>query len=370
MTELLFNNSFSPLPTLFIIPSGIGCEIGGFAGDAIPCARLLSVASGLLITHPNVLNGASLYWSDPRIQYVEGYGLDRFAAGEIALRKVTKQKIGLLLDAGIEPELIQRHLEVVNACRASLGIDVSLVVKTDVPLEINLRDGSSGTSWGILRNPESLLNAGEKLKSSGVTAIAVVTRFPDENSGESSAVDLYRRGQGVDSLAGAEAVISHLLVRHLSIPCAHAPALNPLPISEDLDPRAAAEELSHTFLACVLVGLSKAPDMVSLTKDVQLNDLSVNQLGAVVVPATALGGEALLACVERKIPVIGVENSSMLNVNAQALGIMNEQKQIKDFDYYPASNYLEAAGLILSLREGISRDSLYRPLKDISKGSL
>ena len=31
-----------PLPTLLIIPTGIGCNVGGFAGDAIPAARLLA----------------------------------------------------------------------------------------------------------------------------------------------------------------------------------------------------------------------------------------------------------------------------------------------------------------------------------------
>ena len=91
------------------MPTGIGCEIGGYAGDALPSARLLAAASGCLITHPNVINGAALYWSDPRIQYVEGYSLDRFAAGELGLRPVRQQRIGLLLDAGIEPELRQRQ---------------------------------------------------------------------------------------------------------------------------------------------------------------------------------------------------------------------------------------------------------------------
>ena len=78
-----------------MVPTGIGCEIGGYAGDALPSARLLAAASGCLITHPNVINGAALYWSDPRIQYVEGYSLDRFAAGELGLRPVRQQRIGL-----------------------------------------------------------------------------------------------------------------------------------------------------------------------------------------------------------------------------------------------------------------------------------
>jgi hypothetical protein len=91
------------MPTLMLVPTGIGCAIGGYAGDALPSARLLAAASGCLITHPNVMNGASLYWSDSRVHYVEGYGLDRFAVGEWALRPVRRQRIGLLLDAGIEP---------------------------------------------------------------------------------------------------------------------------------------------------------------------------------------------------------------------------------------------------------------------------
>ena len=47
-------------PTIFIVPTGIGCEVGGFAGDALPTAKLLASASGCLITHPNVMNGGSL----------------------------------------------------------------------------------------------------------------------------------------------------------------------------------------------------------------------------------------------------------------------------------------------------------------------
>ena len=37
-------------PTIFIVPTGIGCEVGGFAGDALPTAKLLASASGCLIT--------------------------------------------------------------------------------------------------------------------------------------------------------------------------------------------------------------------------------------------------------------------------------------------------------------------------------
>ena len=30
------------LPVLMLVPTGIGCDIGGYAGDALPSARLLA----------------------------------------------------------------------------------------------------------------------------------------------------------------------------------------------------------------------------------------------------------------------------------------------------------------------------------------
>ncbi len=343
------------MPTLMLVPTGIGCAIGGYAGDALPSARLLAAASGCLITHPNVMNGASLYWSDSRVHYVEGYGLDRFAVGEWALRPVRRQRIGLLLDAGIESELAQRQIQVAEGCRASLGLDIGPVISTDAPLDVTLERGASGASWGRLGGPDALLRAGERLKQAGATAIAVVARFPEDPESEELAA--YRQGTGVDALAGAEAVISHLLVKHLQIPCAHAPALDPLPLDPQLDPRAAGEELGYTFLACVLVGLSRAPDLV--TGDRQPGDLDAARLGAVVVPDGALGGEAVLACVERNLPVVCVANPSVLSVSADALGLSQ--------GVLHASSYSEAAGLVLALREGLSPASLGRPLPALQR---
>ena len=347
----------APLPTLLVIPTGIGCSLGGYAGDGLPAARLLAAASGCLITHPNVMNGAALYWSDPRVHYVEGSSLDRFAAGELLLRPVRRQRVGLLLDAGIELELRQRHLQVADACRATLGLEIGPVVTTDRPLEVSLSLGASGVSWGELGQPEALLRAGAQLKAAGATAIAVVARFPDDP--ESEALAAYRNGSGVDALAGAEAVISHLLSRELGLPCAHAPALSPLPLDPQLDPRAAGEELGFTFLPCVLVGLSRAPDLVPVAQaDAALHvaTLAIDAVGAVIAPAGALGGAAVLACAERGIPVIAVDNPCLLNVNAEALGL----------EVLPASSYSEAAGLVLALREGLAPAALRRPLASLS----
>lgn len=50
--------------------------------------------------------------------------------------------------------------------------------------------------------------------------------------------------KGIDTLAGVEAVISHLVVKEFQIPCAHAPALFPDSLSSSVSPRSAAEEAS------------------------------------------------------------------------------------------------------------------------------
>lgn len=363
-------DSHPPLPTLLVIPTGIGCDLGGYAGDGLPAARLLAGASGCLVTHPNVMNAASLYWSDRRIHYVEGYALDRFAAGDLALAPRASQRVGVLLDAGIEPELQLRHRQVVDACRASLGLPIGPILQSEAPLGVSLQLAESGSSWGSLERPDALLRAGERLRDAGATAIAVVARFPDDP--DSDALAAYRAGSGVDALAGAEAVISHLLVRHLGIPCAHAPALEPLPLDPALDPRAAAEELGHTFLPCVLVGLSRAPDLVALSAGAGRTGagshpqrwpaaadphhsgalLHASQLGAVVAPARALGGAAVLACAARGIPLIAVNNPCLLEITAEALAL----------PAIPARSYAEAAGLVLALREGIDPAALGRPL--------
>jgi len=361
-----------PLPTLLIIPTGIGCDVGGFAGDAIPAARLLASASECLITHPNVMNGGSLYWPDPHIHYVEGYSLNLFAAGEVFLQPVRQQKVGLLLDAGLESDLKKRHLQVVDGCVASLGLDIGPIITTETALSINLEKGLSGSSWGNIEEPDVLLRGAEKLKKAGATAIAVITRFPDDS--DDLETKLYRQGHGVDIIAGAEAVISHFLVKHLLIPCAHAPGLAPLPINYDLDPRTSGEEIGYTFLQSVLVGLSRAPDLISKsTMQTKENSffqvktlLSDRNLGAVVVPEGALGGEAILSCIQKFIPLIIVSNQSVLNVSSAKMRL-DLQTDYQDKKVFYAENYLEAAGLITALRHGINIKSLCRPIYGVQE---
>jgi hypothetical protein len=343
-----------PFTVALIIPTGIGAAIGGYAGDALPVARAIASVCDRLITHPNVLNGAQLYWPISNALYVEGYGLDRFAAGHWGLRPVHSNRIGLILDRAIEPELRVRHLQAADAARATLGLNVTDAILTDRPLGVTLNTADSGATWGTIQNPDSLLRAADRLiREAGAGAVAVVARFPENI--DSTALADYRHGQGVDPLAGAEAVISHLVVRTFGLPCAHAPALSPLPLDPQLSPRSAAEELGHTFLPCVLVGLSRAPQFVREGRQAQ--DVEQDAVDAVIVPESACGGSAILSWSQTATQIITIaDNPTTLKVRPEALGL----------SVWRAKSYGEAIGMLVAMRNGINPDALTAKMPPIA----
>jgi Protein of unknown function (DUF3326) len=342
----------SPYTVGVIVPTGVGAAIGGYAGDALPVVRAIAQVADRVITHPNVMNGASLYWNLPNVLYVEGFGIDQFAAGSWGLQPVRRNRIGLLLDRGIGSELRWRHLQVADAARATLGLDLTDYVVTDEDLQLELRSADSGATWGTIGNPASLLRAAERLiTAAGATAIAVVVRFPETTEAEQ--LQAYRYGQGVDPLAGAEAVISHLLVRQFQIPCAHAPALDPLPIDPEISPRSAAEELGHTFLPCVLAGLSRAPQFTQQPHQ----GIWANALDALVIPASCCGGSAVLSLSQTRTQIITVEeNTTRMQVYPRDLGIQT----------LAVRSYLEAIGALVAHRAGITVQSLQADIAPIA----
>lgn len=349
MASAFYGGVARPYTAMLVVPTGVGAAIGGYAGDALPVARAMASVVDRLITHPNVMNGAQLYWPLPNALYVEGFGLDHFAAGRWGLRPVHRNRIGLVLDAAIEDDLRWRHLQAAEATRATLGLDLLDYVTTDAPLGVTLRRAESGATWGTLDRPDSLLRAAEKAVAAGAEAIAVVARFPeDDDEGSAQILHDYRQGQGVDPLAGAEAVISHLVVRALQVPCAHAPALSPLPLDPSISPKSAAEEIGYTFLPCVLAGLSRAPQFVTQAQP-RANDVWADQVDAIVVPASACGGSAVLSLSRTKTLVIAVaDNTTTLDVPLTALG----RQPIT------VTSYLEAMGLMAAHRAGVHPQAL------------
>ncbi|KAL1508411.1 hypothetical protein AB1Y20_004520 [Prymnesium parvum] len=337
-------SSAQPYTAILVVPTGIGASIGGYAGDALPVARAFGAVADRVVTHPNVMNGAQLYWPDQQLFYTEGFALDEFAAGRWGLRPVTAQRVGLLLDAAIEPDLMIRHLQAADACRATLGINIGGYTVTEEPLGVSVEMSPAGASWGTVKRPDALLRAAEKLHAAGCTAIAIVARFPDDEDEEMLAQ--YRAGNGVDAVGGAEAIISHLVSQHLRIPCAHAPASGPLEIEPELSPRTCAEELGHTFLPCVLVNLARAPTLICPDDAAHPGDIWRDDVDAIVVPLGACGGAAALSLIGSRALVIAVEeNSCALQVTTDKLR-MDGALVVR--------SYMEALGLMAAHKAGVN----------------
>uniref|UniRef100_F6HFJ1 Uncharacterized protein n=1 Tax=Vitis vinifera TaxID=29760 RepID=F6HFJ1_VITVI len=265
--------------------------------------------------HSNeVLNAAMLYWPVPNVLYVVGYALDRFAEGLWALQPVHQNRVGLVLDAAIEGELRLRHLQVADATRASLGLPVLEYIVTDTPLLVEKWvDPKSGQSTGRIKHPDSLPRAVQTLVNrTKVNAVAVVGCFSDDD--------------GIDDLAGVEAVISHLVVKEFQIPCAHAPALSPFPLSLSLCPKSAAKEIGYTFLLCVLAGLSNAPQyVVKNSESLEKGCILASDVDSVILPMDACEGDGALAFARSKkdkpLIITVEENETVLNDTPEKYGI-------------------------------------------------
>lgn len=156
-------------------------------------------------------------------------------------------------------------------------------------------------------------------------------------------------------MAGVEAIISHLVVKEFQIPCAHAPALSPLPLSKSLCPKSAAEEIGYTFLPCVLAGLSNAPQyIVKSSGSLEMGCILASDVDSVILPADACGGDGVLAFAkyqQNKPLIITVEeNETVLHDTPDKFGI----------EAVKVSNYWEAIGVIAAHKAGIDPNSLRR----------
>lgn len=338
-----------------VIPTGIGAAQGGYGGDAMVWLNLLASVCDTLITHPNVANAAAFQALPPNALYVEGYGLDQFFKGQWGLQPVRAQKVGVILDAGLESGMKILQQNTLNAVKTVYGVPIIGFVETTEPLDLGLHQSQTGASGGRLGNPTVLLEAAQKLLAQGATAIALCAQMHEPQD------STYAQAVGADPIGGLEAILSHYLVSELQVPCANAPCFNweeAQPRRDALvDPKTASEYISATFLPCVLTGLHKAPNFMPLngTNCLPHPLLTLDNLNALVTPVDALGGVGPLSCLEQKIPVITVaSNTTVLNVTAERLlGQAQAHRYRQQGLLIEAQSYPEAVGLLQLLKLGL-----------------
>ena len=295
------------------IPTGVGAQIGGYAGDGGKIAKMFSKHFNVLC-HPNVVNGGILTGVNSNILYTEGFIFDEFFRGSLSLvplKEFEENKIGVIFDKSIPNNILNVHINTISAAREVVGLDILDYEITEEPVGVEFYI-KNGVSTGVLNNEKTLLRSAKKLIKNGAAALAVVCYFGDD------ADDInYEEGVGVDPIGGVEAVISHYLSKELMVPVAHAPAFSKIEISEKIsNPKVASENISSTYLPCVLAGLSKAPKIDTSCK----MGIKNKNIEALIVPYKAFGGIAPLAAIENSIKVVSVKNETSCCLGCNEVG--------------------------------------------------
>lgn len=292
----------------FIVPTGIGASVGGYAGDASCWARKFAKHFNLIV-NPNVVNAGGFSGITDSMLYVEGYSLDEFFRGNLNLIPSENNKVGIVFDREISDKVMNIHINTLNAVKTVYGIDL-IYEKTKENVGVEFYVDESGISTGHVKNIKTILETAKNLQQNGANAIAIVCKFDDDNENED-----YDNGIGVDPIGGVEAIISHFISKEMKIPCAHAPAFENYEISTKLvSPKSASEYITPTFLPCILLGLSQAPQFS------KSQGLSVKDLDFLVMPYDALGGIPVFEALKRNIKVFAIkENTTVLDIDKEKL---------------------------------------------------
>jgi len=342
-----------------VIPTGIGCELGGYAGDATPATNLLAAVGDYLVTNPNAVNASNFICMADNVLYTEGLCIDLFMKGAIDLYVPHANKIGLVIERS-SPEQLDIVFNVINTVRAIYGIDIHAYEITDLMVGSHCVENSSGAFVGTVDRPDVIFEACDRLIRKGCNAIAITTNIQDLPP------DHYVKhfqGEYPNPLGGVEAVISHLVVNQFQIPAAHAPMINckDLDLEHDIvDARGAGEMASVSGLACTLIGLRRAPQISAHRSFHPADVVNVRNVLALVSPAGALGGIPAIYANKHSIPIVAVqENRTIIGVSGEKLGLNN---------VIEVHNYIEAAGVLLALKKGIHLQTIRRPLPTLRHG--
>jgi len=320
---------------VFIVPTGIGCSVGGHSGDATPCAKLLASCCDKLFIHPNVVNASDINEMTENMLYVEGSILDRFLEGQIGLEEVYSNKILVVVNSPVKNETVNS----VSAARATIGADIEILeLKTPIRMVATM---SKGKASGDIYNLDEAIQ-----QVSQYNFDVLVVNTPIETK-DDEVLEYLNKDGGTNLWGGVEAKLSKLMSEKLNKPVIHAPVENSevfKTFNDIVDPRKAAEMVSVCYLHCCLKGAHVAPK-ISLRDSAYWN----TDIDFLISPINVVG-RPHLACIKAGIPVIAVEeNKTVLS------------DKMPD-SFIIAKNYLEVAGIISAKKAGIHLSSIKRPL--------
>lgn len=342
---------------VMVIPTGIGAEIGGHAGDAAPVARMLGEVCDTVVLHPNVVNASDINEMPDNALYVEGSVLTRLLMGTVGLQPVRANRVLVVMDAHEDEMFINAGVNAVNAARAAWGLSCSGVLLLESRVRMQARFSKSGRASGVISNMEGLCELLEEYGGQyDAVALSSIIDVPHEYH-----QGYFDAGGGmVNPWGGVEAMLTHALSSAYDLPTAHSPMFESREIADMdpgvVDPRMAAEAYSTTFLQCTLKGLHRSPRIVTNTQSMGRGGvLGVEDISCLVIPDGCLGLPTL-AALEQGIPVVAVRENHNLMKNrlAELPWAIGQFREV--------ANYWEAAGIIAAMRAGVDPASVRRPL--------
>lgn len=311
-----------------IIPTGLGCKLGGDAGFNTG-VKLLAKCCDNLIINPNFCNASDINEMPENCWYVEGSILDRMLQGSINLKKSkTYNKILMVVNSPVTNDSINAK----NAGIWGLGANIELL-ELKIPLIMQAIMNDDGTAGGIVTGWEELV---EQIKDLEFDALALHT--PIEFDKEIS--NYYWKNINVVNPYGAvEALASKLIATAINKPTAHAP-VDFVVDEEKIAVRLslAPEAISTTYSFCILKGLHKAPRIV------EKDGMSNKDIDCMITPINCWGAPHR-SCMANDIPIIVVKENTTCY---QDFKYPNYAKLIF------VENYLEAAGYIMCLQAGVN----------------
>lgn len=334
---------------VLLIPTGIGAEIGGHCGDANVVARLVASACDNLITHPNVVNASDINEMTENTLYVEGSIITRLMMGQIGLQKVRANRVLMLMDKHDDKLFNNEIVNAVSNARISLGMDCDVYEMDDIIRSIS-EYSSSGRAVGKIEHMERLFEIINNFKDE-YDAIGLST-FIEVPKGYHTTY--FSDVEMVNPWGGIEAMLTHSIAEEFKLPCAHSPMMASREIMDMevgiVDPRKAPETSSVTYLHCVLKGLHKSPKIVSYDKGLNAEDIS-----CLIIPDGCIGLPTL-AALEHGIPVIAVKENKNYMKNSLA------DLPFKKNKLFIVENYLEAVGVMHTIKAGIDPETIHRPV--------
>ena len=325
-----------PLNGVLIIPTGLGCALGGDAAYN-PGVKLIANCVDNLIVNPNSVNASDINELPPNALYVEGSTIDRFLEGEVNLSKVkTFNRILMAVNNPISPASINS----MNAGIWGLGANVSILT-LNTPVTMTATFSTDGTASGVYTGIDELVKQVEPLD---FDALALQTPIDCDPI---AAQNYFEHG-GINPWGGIEALVSKAISTRVNKPVAHAPSESieeggtyaKIIVKQSMAP----EIISNTYTFCILKGLHRSPRLEFDLSKSHANILNQKDIDFLLTPH-GCWGRPHYACVELGIPIIIVRENTTCFSNG--------------FEYPSYSNtifvnnYLEAAGVISAMGCGV-----------------